>query len=217
MTLKEFFSKITSPLLWGNFLAMIAVLILIAFGVWKGLSIYTRHGEGVNVPNVKGMQMNDARYELSKQGLEGVVVDSSYNRLLPAGSVIEQSPGVGCKVKSGREIYLTINARHTPTMPVPDIADNSSLREAEAKLKALGFKLGPCEYIEGEKDWVYGIKSRGCNVYAGDRIPIDYPVVLQVGNGTYKDDAYTSGDSVNVSPQTDGEGNEELNIDGFEF
>ena len=35
--------------------------------------------------------------------------------------------------------------------------DNSSLRQAEAKLRALGFKITEPEYISGEKDWVYSL------------------------------------------------------------
>ena len=174
--------KLFSPFVWGNLLAMVAVIVLLFIGVWKGLELYTRHGEGVPVPNVIGMMESDARYTLGRIGLVAVVVDSAYNKTQPAGCILEQTPGEGSRVKEGREIYLTVNSENTPTMPIPDIADNSSLREAEAKLKAMGFKLGPVEYVPGDKDWVYGVKSRGRNVYAGERVPIDVPLVLQVGN-----------------------------------
>ena len=71
---------------------------------------------------------------------------------------------------------------------MPDIADNSSLREAEARLKAMGLKLSPCEYVDGERDWVYGVKYRGKNIFGGDRIPIDAELTLQVGSGSFNDD-----------------------------
>lgn len=38
-----------------------------------------------------------------------------------------------------------------PKVSVPDIMDNSSLRQAEAKLRALGFRVTEPEYISGEK------------------------------------------------------------------
>ena len=133
--------KLFSPFVWGNLLAMVAVIVLLFIGVWKGLELYTRHGEGVPVPNVSGMMESDARYTLGRIGLVAVVVDSAYNKTQPAGCILEQTPGEGSRVKEGREIYLTVNSENTPTMPIPDIADNSSLREAEAKLKAMGFKL----------------------------------------------------------------------------
>lgn len=182
MTFKEFNKKIFSPLIWGNLLAMGLVAVGIVVGLWYFLEDYTHHGESIEVPNVKGMPFHDAEYALQRAGLVAVVADSAYNRTLPAGTILEQLPVSGKQVKSGREIQLTINTTQTPTLTVPDIADNCSLREAEAKLKAQGFKLGPVEYIPGDKDWVLGVKCRGRHVAAGERIPIDAPLVLVVGN-----------------------------------
>ena len=69
------------------------------------------------------------------------------------------------------------------------MVDNSSYREAEAKLVAIGFKLDPPQQVEGEKDWVYGILCRGRRVSTGDRISIDSPLTLLIGNGHYSSDA----------------------------
>ena len=99
------------------------------------------------------------------------------------GAILEQVPTAGRKVKSGREIILTVNTEKRPTTALPDIADNSSLREAQAKLTAIGFKLGPVEYVNGDRDWVYGVKCRDRNIYAGEQAPLDVPLVLQVGRG----------------------------------
>lgn len=48
----------------------------------------------------------------------------------------------------------------------------------------MGFKVGEPEYIPGEKDWIYGILVNGKHVQAGDRVPSDAVIVLQVGDGT---------------------------------
>ena len=199
MTIKEFFKKITAPIIWGNLLAMVGVLIIIAITVWKGLEHYTHHGEIILVPNVKAQGLSDARYTLNKAGLDAVVADSSYNRNSAPGAVLEQMPAPGAKVKSGHAIYLIINATNTPTIPLPDIADNSSVREAEAKLQSLGFKIGPHELIQGEKDWVYGVKYKGKMMYAGDRLPIDARITLQVGSGSYNNET----DSMSVIQEID--------------
>lgn len=177
-----FFKKLFSAYLWGNLLAMAAVAALILFLLWKGLALYTNHGETVDVPSLVGMQESDALYTLERLGLRGLVADSAFNKRKPTGCILDQLPAAGAKVKAGREIRLTINSAQTPTLPLPDVADNSSLREAQAKLTAMGFKLGPVEYIPGDKDWVYGVKSRGRNVYSGERVPLDVPLILQVGN-----------------------------------
>jgi beta-lactam-binding protein with PASTA domain len=162
---------------------MVIVLVIIVFGTFKGIDYYTHHGEKITVPNLKGIQMADAEYKLSQMGLKAVVVDSGYIRSLAPGCVLEQMPAAGEEVKNGRIIYLTVNSTSTPTLALPDIADNSSYREAVARLQAMGFRVGMPEYVEGEKDWVYGVKCGGRVVSSGQRVPIDVPLVLQVGNG----------------------------------
>ncbi len=175
-------------MLWGNIAAMAAVVIVVLIAIWQGIAAYTRHGVSVEVPGVVGKMEADARYELSRMELTAIVVDSSYHKHLPAGSILDQSPAAGAHVKPGREIYLTVNTARTPTLAIPDIADNSSLREAEARLRAMGFKLGPPEHVAGDKDWVYGVKCMGRNVYAGERVPVDAVIVLQVGSYADEDE-----------------------------
>ena len=111
-------------------------------------------------------------------------ITTKYNvRSLPADCILEQSPVFGELVKSGHIIYVTINSNHSPRITIPDVIDNSSLREAMAKLTAMGFKLGSPEYIPGEEDWVYGILVKGKHVVAGDKVSIDDVLIIQVGNG----------------------------------
>ena len=200
MEAKEFFGKFASGFLWGNILAMVLVVVALAFGVKYGLDVYTRHGEGIEVPKVEGMVYQNARALMEERGLYLVVTDSGYNKRLPANSILIQNPGPGMKVKQGHTIYVTVNSPsfkqgHTiyvtvnspssPSFAIPDLVDNSSFREAEAKLTAIGFKLTPPQQVEGEKDWVYGILCRGRRVSTGDRISIDSPLTLLVGNGHY--------------------------------
>ncbi len=182
MTGKEFARKVFSPIVGFNLLGMILLIVLVCLGTSWWMKSYTRHGEGIDVPDVRGLLVADASIELTKLELDCIVIDSSYDAKLAPGIVLEQTPGAGSRIKAGREIYVTINAKTEPTLPVPNIIDNCSLREAEAKLQSLGFKLGPCEYVEGQKDWVLGIKCKGRNVSIGERIPINSPVVLVVGN-----------------------------------
>lgn len=190
MTWKEFVGKITSKIIWMNLLFML-IFVFVMVGVsWIWLQKFTLHGEKVVVPNVKGMTAAKARQTLEQYGLRGIVTDSGYNKAFPLGTVLDQIPANDSRVKPGREIYLTTNTTRKPTLPLPDIADNSSLREAEARLIAMGLQLAEIEYVEGDKDWVYGVKYHGKNVFGGDRIPIDGEVTLQVGSGDYGEDDY---------------------------
>ena len=115
--------------------------------------------------------------------LKAVAIDSSYVKGMPPGAILEQNPAGGSKVKKGRTVYLTINMDSAPKVSVPDIMDNSSLRQAEAKLRALGFRVTEPEYISGEKDWVYSVTYKGRTLNAGDKVPHEALLTLHVGNG----------------------------------
>ena len=183
MTSSEFINKFKSKYLWGNLGAMFLVLVLLCVGVKFGIDIYTHHGEAIRVPDIRYKNINDATRILDDAGLEIVVSDTGYVRSFPADCILEQTPAFGEVVKSGHIIYVTINSNHSPRITIPDVIDNSSLREAMAKLTAMGFKLGSPEYIPGEEDWVYGILVKGRHVVAGDKVSIDDVLIIQVGNG----------------------------------
>lgn len=183
MRLSEFVNKFKSRYLWGNILAMGGVIVLLCLFLKFGLNIYTRHGQSVLTPDVRHKSMVDARRILEDAGLDVVVGDTGYVKELPSDCVLEQSPMAGVRVKPGHHINIIVNASSTPTLTLPDIAGNCSSREAMAKLKAMGFKLGMPQFVEGEKDWVYGITVDGVSKATGDRIPISKTIVLQVGNG----------------------------------
>ena len=182
MALKELRKKLFGPVVYWNLIAMVLAGLALCIALWIWMIQYTKHGESVEVPEVKGMMLGDAEYALDELDLVTVIVDSAYVRQQPAGIVLEQKPLAGSRVKTGREIYLTINQKQSPTNTIPDIAGNCSRREAEARLKALGFKIGPMEFVPGDPDWVIALKVNGREVYTGERVPSDVPVVLVIGN-----------------------------------
>ena len=171
--------------LWKNVLAMMIVLaVFIACAYWASV-IYTRHGDEVEVPNLNGLTVKQAMERLDALELYGEIRDSIYNRDIAPGLVCGQTINAGNKVKIGRTIGLTVNSDHAPTLVLPDVADNMSYREATAKLRSMGFTLGEPEFIDGEKDWVYSVRYKGCNVSVGTRIDINEPIRRGVGNGHY--------------------------------
>ncbi len=181
MMIKTFFRKLFSPIIWGNLLAMLIVAMGLLYGVKLWLDDYTHHGQTVEVPSVTGKTPLEARNTLQMYGLRAEVADSSYDSALPPGIILSQRPTQGSQVKEGREILLTINSRTAPTMIVPEIAGNCSVREAQMRLEELNFKLGPIEYVEGDAGWVYGMKCNGKEVMNGDKLPIGATIVLMVG------------------------------------
>jgi beta-lactam-binding protein with PASTA domain len=162
---------------------MVVAVFLLIFIVVEGLALYTHHGDAVEVPDVKGLSLDEARLMLKNHGLDGVVVDSSYVKTMPAGCVLELLPAAGQTVKEGRVIYLTVNTGTAPLYVIPDVADNSSARQARARMIAAGFKLTDDEHISGEKDWVYGVKYNGRELRHGEKVPVGATLTLLVGNG----------------------------------
>ena len=187
MSIKDIYKKLSEHYLTRHLLILATVVILLCVGVGYGLDIYTHHGERIVVPDLKGVDYDKAYTRLQELGLILQVSDSGYNKKLPANVILAQTPGGGMAVKQGHVIYVTVNSPSSPTFAIPDIVDNSSLREAEARLSAMGFQLTPPQQVEGEKDWVYGIMCRGRRVSNGDRISIDHPLTLLVGRGTVDD------------------------------
>lgn len=183
MKASEIAKKLFSLGLWANLLAMAVVVVLLCVGVKYGIDAYTHHGEKVQVPNLRQKSYADAEHILDKLGLQIAISDTGYVKTLPPDCILEQSLVPGQVVKSGRIVYVVVNASSTPTLTIPDVIDNSSYREARARLMAMGFKVGDPEYVPGERDWVYGIKCKGRLVATGQRVPVDAFIIIQVGDG----------------------------------
>lgn len=181
--MKEFVKNFFSVKVALNIWAAILLIIVLAVAAYFSLSTYTNHGEKIEVPNLHKKSITSATRELSKLGLEMVVTDTLYLKNLPANIVMEQMPAAGKKVKSGRIIYVVINAGHSPYKAIPDLVDNSSAREAKAQLEALGFKHIEFQYVAGEKEWVYGIKCNGKNLKVGDVVSVDAKIIILAGDG----------------------------------
>lgn len=204
MNAKEFKRKLTSPLIWGNLLAMLVVVIGLIVGLRWWLSNYTHHGESVEVPDLYGMDLSTATERLGAVGLSVIVNDSAFNKKLPAGSIIVQLPVKGARVKEGRVVYVTVNSLTLSKVEIPDLIDNSSFREAKAKLQAMGFRLAEPRLIEGEKDWVYGIQHEGHNLMAGDLVARESLLTLVIGSGYSADEDDLLTDSLVMSMFMDG-------------
>ena len=200
ISLKDFFSFKNNRAFWINLIAMPVVVIAVILGVLHWLDVYTHHGESIIVPNVNGLPVKEAQNEFNKKNLRVEIVDSNYVKGILAGAVLEQKPAAGSKVKIGRTIYLTINTGEAPKVTIPDIIDNSSFRQAEARLRALGFKLTEPEYIEGEKDWIYGVKYNGKELTSGEKIPREAVLTLCVGDDKLKGDSIQT-DSLRIEAE----------------
>ena len=77
-----------------------------------------------------------------------MISDTKYVKDKAAGIILELKPGAGEKVKEGRTVYLRVNTLDVPLRVIRDVADNSSLRQAQAKLDVYKRQLLNMERME---------------------------------------------------------------------
>jgi len=173
----------TRGVFWLHIIAMALVVVLAVFLTFRWIGHYTQHGKAIAVPDVTGIDESEAIAALEAKDLKGVSYDKTYIKNVPAGVVVAQRPEADDKVKRGRVIYLTLSSGNEPMVALPDIADNSSLRQASSQLRAAGFTLTPNDTIRGELDWVYKVLYNGQEMRGGDLVPEGSAITLVVGNG----------------------------------
>lgn len=185
-----------------NVLVMVVVIAVVVFVALNWIDNYTQHGKSVKVPRVKGLHISKVEEILKQSEIECVVADSIYNKEEANGTVMEIRPDEGSSVKEGRKVFVTVSSNKTPLMPVPDVVENSSYRQAMAKILAAGFNLTEDEVVEGNNDWIYGVKYNGRLISSGEKLPKGARLTLVVGNGRnvteYKD-------SLTIKEETEGE------------
>lgn len=166
-----------------NLLAMAAVGTFLLWAAMGFLDIWTDHGHEEVVPEVKGLPYDRAVERLLEAGLTVELSDSVYDNKVAPGTVMEQNPKMGTKVKPGRLVYLTVNAFSPKMVTVPSVTD-MSVRQARSILEGLGIaKVEEISVVSEYKDLVMGAKYNGRRISPGARVPVNATIVLEVGDG----------------------------------
>jgi eukaryotic-like serine/threonine-protein kinase len=157
----------------------IAAFLLIIF---FSLRFYTRHGEGIPVPKLKGLDVADAVQLLENAGLR-YQIDSVYQMDKRPGLVVEQDPDASTNVKMNRTIYLTVITTNAPEVGFPDIFSMTYV-EARAVLANYGIKISDTSYASDiSRDRVLQVSYRGRNINQGDQIPKGSLIGMVLGDG----------------------------------
>ncbi|MDO5522837.1 MAG: PASTA domain-containing protein [Bacteroidia bacterium] len=204
-----------------NIVAIGVVAILLVVLTLLLLNVYTRHGQNVIVPQLQGLQAEEAEAMLKSKGLDIQIVDSIFQRDAVPGSIIDQTPKPNNKVKEGRDIYITIYARNPQPVSVPGLIDFSS-RQAIALLNSIGFNQITIEEVPAQyHGLVMSVEYRGKKLMPDEQIPAGSPLKLVVGSGMTNDsldmnrEFVVSPAEVRTTPQSDpnGEATQPSNID----
>ena len=132
------------PLLWN--LALIAAIILaMAVAAHILMQLGTRHGARRTVPDLSGVQLDQAQRIARKHDLQLHINDSLFVPAYEGGIVLDQLPEGGVEVKPGRTVYITINSFRQKMVPVPYVAGRS-LRQAKNMLEIAGLEIAELVY-----------------------------------------------------------------------
>ena len=164
---------------------ILAFLILI-FGtaiIMQLLKIYTRHNNDLSVPDFAGLTLTEAVEAAKTRDLRIEVFDSVFLTDFPKGTVVEQHPRAGFKVKKNRMIFLTMNAMNPEKVAAPNLVD-LTFRQATAKLESFGLKVGHISYEPNiALNLVLAQRISGHALTPGDSIVKGAKVDLVLGKG----------------------------------
>lgn len=168
----------------GLHLFLITVtVILIVTTVSYVLNSYTRHGQSLTVPDIRGINIKEAARILSEKKLRLAITDSLYFPEKPPLSVIEQNPVPQSNVKEGRIIYVSVNANSAPTVLMPNLID-ISMRQASTLLLSAGLRAGKLIYKPDiAQNVVLEMLYRGQPIKADTKIPKGSVIDLILGDG----------------------------------
>ena len=166
-----------------NLVAAGIVLLCIVLGVMLFLNKYTRHGVEIVVPEVTGLYLEEAKAIIEAEGLNFFVTDTTYSNKTPLGTLVEQDPRAGSKVKPGRVVYVIHNAYARRPIALPNLQD-LSLRQAERTLQSLEIKVANVTYVPSTfKDIVIEVRKGEQKLMVGTHLEEGDSITLVVGNG----------------------------------
>lgn len=178
----KFIQYIKTKSFRNNLLAAVITVAILLFIAFFSLRYYTKHGQGLNVPALKGMSFIQAIEKLESLGLR-YEVDSVYVMDTPPGVVLDQDPNPNTFVKDNRTIYLTVSMNTAPNVKFPDI-EFKTLRQAQAIIENFGLKLGDTTYkADPARDVVLEASYGGSAISAGQMIPKGSRINLVLGDG----------------------------------
>lgn len=176
------FSFLTKKKFYLHLAIILLLLFIIAWATLKSLDSYTRHGEVYSVPDFRGQNYH-LIVEQNKELFNFVLLDSVYQKGAANGSIVQQDPLPGSRVKRGRNIYYVIVAQMPEQVAMPNLR-NLSLRQAVVRLENAGLAINELIYIDHfarhavvEQQYMGEIIEPGTELYKGSAVD------LALGNG----------------------------------
>ena len=170
------------------YLNLLIIVVLAGVLLWltfKLLDKYTRHDEVYTMPDFVGQDYNQVRHDYAKD-FNFILIDSVYPRGQEPGSIFQQDPLPGSKIKKGRNVYAIIVAVTPEKTTMPEVR-NLSLREAIGRLESAGLEVERLEYVSYQfKNNIVDQYYQGKPIEKGTELVKGSNIVLHVGIGEDK-------------------------------
>ena len=172
------------------YINLLLIVILSGVLLWltfRLLDRYTRHGNVYIMPDFVGQDFQQVKHDNSKD-FNFILIDSVYPKGQQPGSIYQQDPLPGSKIKKGRNVYAIIVAV-TPEKTVMPNLKGISLREAIGRLESSGLDVDHLEYVTySYKNNVIDQYYLGQPIEKGTELVKGSKITLHVGIGDDKSD-----------------------------
>ena len=183
----EFFRFLRTKRFLRHLLGVMIVSGILIWIVLQLLSIYTRHGKFLTVPDFAGMNIDQVQANEEFRDYEFVVIDSVFDISKSKGTILRQDPYPASKVKKNRMVYLTIVSSVPEKTSMPDLKF-LTLRQAMNTLESVGLKLGKISYIRTfDEDAVQEQFFEKKVISAGTKLDKGTVIDLTVGIGSQQE------------------------------
>ncbi len=142
--MKHIIKKIAT---WSIVFFTISAIILFVIDVFIMPAVV--NSKEVTVPNLVGIQKDEAGKILKDINLQVIYEGPRYNEKFPIDHVIFQKPEAGSVVKENRRVYLFISGGN-PLTKMPDLI-NRSLRDAKITVENMGFVVDQVTEVKSEE------------------------------------------------------------------
>ncbi|GGQ60642.1 Stk1 family PASTA domain-containing Ser/Thr kinase [Streptomyces pilosus] len=140
----------------------------------SAVALTVSKGSPVDVPDVAGDELRDARAELEEAGLKVKVAAERVNSEHDAGEVARQSPAPGRQAAEGDTVTLTLS-KGPEMIEVPDVVGDS-VDDARERLEGAGFRVKEDRGLLG----LFGDTVKDQSVDGGDTAPKGSTITLGI-------------------------------------
>ena len=169
-----------------NLLIILVLSVVLLWLTFRLLDKYTRHDQVFTMPDFIGQDYRQVEREYARD-FHFILIDSVYPKGQQPGSIYQQDPLPGSKIKKGRNVYAIIVAE-TPEKTLMPNLKQLSLREAIGRLESSGLEVERLEYQDyNYKNNIIDQYYNGQSIKEGTELVKGSKIVLKVGIGQDKD------------------------------